>query len=263
MSRHTSEIPSSTGRVKLYAGRNKRGNHRVVSISDDQMETLGFLPGVKPTRVGSGTKASAYLPYPSADRIIKLTVDTRDALAAYLLLNLPEIPDWAIPVYGVWDLGNDVFAISAAKGEQLSLEWEQVIDDIFYLSDKVNLDYGEWAAFYQELNKEFEQIEAKGTRDEITRVEKLREALNLVNRAVTGFEHYLLDWIDFHAGNFMMWKEHPVVVDFGMSNPIEDPGEVVDSLVGGAPPPSLYTRDILQTRTLGGYRPPITKTKTR
>lgn len=196
-----------------------RSRQRTIRLTDEQLEKLGFDPEEKPVKLGCGTQACAYLPHPNSDSVVKVTKDSRDALAAYILSKLPGgVPKWAVPVRAVYRLPNSTFVIITAKADPLPEELGEAIDEIFNYAaeDEEVLDF--WPEEYEEEKARLKREHAKGEDTKIANI-----ALDAVNEAVTGFRNLGLDWADFHSGNWMMYNGRPVVVDFGMSANIDEP----------------------------------------
>lgn len=200
----------------LHAGKKPEGGYRSIKLTDSQMDKLGFTDE-EPETLGCGTQACAYLPSPNSDVIVKITGDERDALAAYMVMQLPGgTPHWAIPVHAVYRLPNNKFVIVTTRAEPLPRDLANAIDEIYNYADDDVLD--DWEEEYAEAKAHLKREKAKGHE---TRTSE--KALDAVNEAVMAFRHLGLDWADFHSGNWMMYDGRPVVVDFGMSRNLEDP----------------------------------------
>lgn len=201
----------------LRAGKNSSGRYRSISLTDSQMEKLGFSD-VDPIELGCGTNGCAYLPNEHSDCVVKLTGDARDALAANILMNLPGgTPNWAVPIYAVFRLPKSKFVLVTAKADPLPPDLASAIDEIYdYAYDDEVLD--EWPEEYAETKAHLKRESAKGEDCKVKTV-----ALEAVNEAIMSFRKLGLDWADFHSGNWMLYNGKPVVVDFGMSQNLEDP----------------------------------------
>lgn len=176
------------------------------------MEILGFSKTVRPEKLGCGTQGCAYLPNPHSDAIVKITSDIRDALVSYMIKNFPHPPVWTVPVYAVYRLPKNKYAIVTAKADPLTRDLMNALDEIYEYSydDEGVLD--NWT-------EEYASAKARLVRAKIdqTDVAASQLALEVINEAVVGFKNLGLDWADFHSGNWMTYKGRPVVIDFGVS----------------------------------------------
>lgn len=203
----------------LHAGVNAvTDKPRVVSVTESQMRQLGFLDG-KPQKVGCGSLACAYQASEKSDALVKITKDERDATAAYRFMRLPGgVPNWVVPIYAVYRLPENTFAICVARAEKLPKEWADPIDEIYFYTDDEDIEPDEWESVYKDIKKEIEYQEIeRGATDED---KNIRRALELINNAVLAFRSLDLDWGDFHAYNWMMYAGKPVLIDLGLTAPL-------------------------------------------
>lgn len=183
------------------------GEDRRVRLSEDQLSRLGLPSDSEPTQIGCGNNGCAYASSDEPDRVVKLTTDILDARAAYMLASLPQ-RSWAVPVYEVWQVRDDVFALVVARATPLNRKLSEAIDWVFEESKDWPVTEG-WHGFYEFLYPQ------KLTRSR-------QRALDLIDEAVVGLQALGIDWWDFHADNWATYNGHPVVVDFGLSEPLED-----------------------------------------
>lgn len=202
----------------LRSGKKPEGGYRSIKLTDSQMEKLGFSSDEKPEVLGCGTQACAYLPNPHSDAVVKISKDHRDALAAYMIMNLPGgTPQWAIPIHAVYRLPDHTFVLVTTKADPLPEDLADAIDEIYeYAYDDEVLD--DWPEEYAEAKAHLKRESAKGENCKVKLV-----ALEAVNEAVMAFRKLGLDWADFHSGNWMIYNGRPVVVDFGMSVNLDEP----------------------------------------
>lgn len=216
----------------LRSGKRADGSYRTIKLTDSQMDKLGFTDE-EPVVLGCGTQACAYLPHPNSDVVIKITKDERDALVAYMVMNLPSVPHWAIPVHAVYRLPHHTFVIVTSLADPLPEDLAAAIEEIYQdtMEDESLLD--NWPETYESEKAYFKREKAKG--EDVKADERAWDA---VNEAITAFKHFGLDWADFHNGNWMLYDGRPVVVDFGMSQnldepPVEELNERVSAILAG------------------------------
>lgn len=224
----------------LHAGKKHNGEPRIVTLSDYQWLKLGFSDYAKPIKLGCGMSGCAYLPVSSSDSVVKLTTDARDAIVSYMLLQLEAKPTWVVPIYAVYRIKN-VFAICAAKGENLPKEWIKAIDGIYNYTYDIDLEDGEWVTFY---NYVVEKLNDMDLRNKLSKMKlshdvfglpiktqvvetddydevfykRMRHALEVINEAILSLSNFgFSEWADFHSENFKLWGDKPVVVDLGLS----------------------------------------------
>jgi len=204
---------------------------RAVELTDQQAESLG-LPS-EPQLLGCGTQACAYLGI-AEDEVIKITRDSRDARMSFIVMANPQ--PWAIPIRNVWRLPSGVFAIVADRADPLHSADPQLataFDQMWAEIAKQNLDYSGWPNYREiaELNLD-DDLSEQGETDEI--MAKTR-ALVLADEAITGFGQLGMGWLDFHGGNWGLHGGRPVVIDLGLSAPLDEPPVKVLAETRGIP----------------------------
>lgn len=214
-------------KTRLINGK-KVPEFRIIPMTDHQMGQLGFKKGEKPVVLGHGESATAYA---IGSSVVKITTDARDAAVAYMIMNLPQLPVWAIPVYAIWKLRGHTFAICTAKAEKLPKRLADPIDDIFDFCDEEDLQNDQWVPFHADLLKRIEELENEETLKEAalaytgnitvedirSRTKKIREALSLLNQAVVDLANYGLDFADLHSLNWGYYEDRAVLLDLGMN----------------------------------------------
>lgn len=193
-----------------------------VELNPEQAEVLGIGHDVE--LLGCGQMACAY--GVSADRVVKLTKDTRDAMASYILSNLPQAGrGWAIPIKAVYRLEKpkNYFAIVAERAEPIPRDLAEAIDWIYELAGQHKRTVlHDWPEF---IEIACEEISDHPQREELT------ATLAIIDRAVQGFHRLGLEWVDFHSGNFGIYDGDVVVIDLGLSFPADmPPAETLDQV---------------------------------
>lgn len=225
----------------LHAGLDKRtGAFRKVDLTDSQMVQLGFGAKEKPEKIGCGANGCAYVASAMPNVVIKVTRDAQDAVASQVFRSLPDgYAPWAIPVYAVWRLPHQKFAIATARAGQLSRVWADAMDFFYEFTQGQRLEWDEWEAIHA-AGKRFLEMRRIVTADaiELSDLTAKEEAMDLVHQAILGCRRLSLDLFDFHSDNWRMHQGRPVLTDLGIKRDVS----VVPG--GGAPPPFPEVRDI-------------------
>jgi hypothetical protein len=189
---------------------------RYVELTEAQADVLALSTASK--LLGCGKMACAYAA--NDGRVVKLTKDTRDALASYIVSNMPTAGEgWAIPIRAVYRLeGQKYYVIIADLADPLP---SPIADAIDWVYDEVGnreqelLKVRPWRSFVSETRAKAEDVSDYDLR------ESRLAALGAIERAVEGFHRIGLEWLDFHSGNFGVYRDKLVVIDLGLSYPSE------------------------------------------
>jgi len=205
-----------------------------VEITDRQAMQLG-LPS-DPEILGCGTMACAYASE-EPGRVVKITKDVRDARMSYIVSENPQ--PWAVPIYGVWSVGKGLYAIVAQRVIPLREGDPMLAAALDEMWDKArieNLNYGGWSGFREvRLGDIDDEIAEKGSGGDAALRAK---AVEITDEAVRGFGTLGMGWLDFHGGNWGIDASgRPVVLDLGLSQPMEQPPvRALERAAGGAIP---------------------------
>jgi hypothetical protein len=207
--------------VQLGAGVNPDTDEIVAfaDLNDHQAVALGLPP--EPALLGCGQMACAYLS--ESGHVVKITRDVRDARMSYVVMSNPQ--PWAIPIRGVWRLPEGFYAITADLADPIDKADPSLADAFNWVWRQVaeaNLPYERWYGFRDitEANLDDDAADAGG---ESPLIAERRRALALANDAHEGFAKLGMGWLDFHGGNWGIYGGKPVVIDLGLSNPLEEP----------------------------------------
>lgn len=188
-------------------------------LTERQALALG-LPE-DPELLGCGMMACAYLSE-DGQEAIKFTRDVQDARMSFIVLANPQ--PWAIRIRGVWRLSDGNYAIAADLADPIRTADPDLADAFDWLwrqaVDQRLTDAG-WPNFRDVAQANIEDDVAEhGESEELAA--RLR-ALALADEAIAGFGNLGMGWLDFHGGNWGISRGRPVVIDLGLSIPIEAP----------------------------------------
>lgn len=194
-------------------GHFRDGQPRRIEIPESQMARLGFRIGQKAKKIGCGDMGCVYLPTPSSDAVVKITIDAVDALASHAVMTAPPGATWAVPIYAVWRIRRPYYAICAARADDIDGSWGDVVEEIFEWAEENDLGAAQWDRLYSMTiaNVAVDEL-ARGTSE---RTKQWRQALETINSAVMSFRGLGYNFVDFHKDNFGMYQGRPVVRDLG------------------------------------------------
>lgn len=193
----------------------KRPN--LVDLTPSQMDALGLEED--PRVIGCGTQACAY--DGGSDRVVKITADPRDAVASWMVAERPQ--PWAIPVEAVHQLAEGLFAIVVPFAGRIPADMAAALDKVYQNAAREQLVPSRWPAFRDSWVANAEDDIRDGCPEDKALGRAILAALPFVDEAMLGFRDLGLDWVDFHPGNWGMYGGRPVVIDLGMSKPLDRP----------------------------------------
>jgi hypothetical protein len=215
------------------------GNEHV-EISDEHFDDLGLDADVsgKPILLGCGTQACAYSSSGGKD-VVKFTRDWHDALTSWLVMNERSRKGWAIPIKGVYRLRRlpgtdnfDPYVIIAAFAKPISKEFGDDLNEVYDQAVSAGLGFCDWGDFRGDVTARLKDVEEAGDNTP-EKLGRLRETLDIIDNAARGFQRVGMCWVDFHAGNWGMYRGKPVVIDLGMSRAEDEEPDIQLQMMDG------------------------------